>query len=421
MAECQFITACHDTEDDQRATMQPLKMIVPGSFWDSQIYSGRLYLFGTQGDIVTLDWDRLITEWGIDGSLQLAMQCAFCRSEYLYGDRWALLFKDSEVKNLIQRKFTRLANTELMVSPKRFEQVKLGQQDTPFPFPHADSTIYNKEIFVASTQGVHSANCEKKTHYPISTRADKHWDAPVLAISASYNSLALAAGDEGLYELPLDGEMYKAGQQNKPLLHTRRNCIDCRWTYYSIYGSSHIASGYLASYVNEIDETTNMTHYHFTKRKFERYVNDQQIFHSKGYSWGTHDKLCQAIDGAIHIVKYNPWKKEFENRFKDLGVLELAEWKGNIVSGGTALFGIIIECDNALVIVPSEGQSITLTGEPVNWRIFPKSKYYENQLHIIYEDRIEILSFNHDYFVDQKEKRSGIRFRNIGSWGGRYG
>jgi len=101
---------------------------------------------------------------------------------------------------------------------------------------------------------------------------------------------------------------------------------------------------------------------------------------------------------------------EFENRLDDLGIIKLSEFKGDVVSGRTALFGTIIECDNALVIVPSEGPQFTLSGEPVNWRIFPSSKHYENHLHIIYEDRIEIFSFNHDYFVDQDAKRSGIRY-----------
>jgi len=50
----------------------------------------------------------------------------------------------------------------------------------------------------------------------------------------------------------------------------------------------------------------------------------------------------------------------------------------------------------------------TFAGEPVNWRIFPRSKHYENQLHIIYNDRLEIISFNHDYFVNQNEKWAGI-------------
>ena len=37
-----------------------------------------------------------------------------------------------------------------------------------------------------------------------------------------------------------------------------------------------------------------------------------------------------------------------------------------------------------------------------------RSKQYENQLHVVYEDRLEIFSFNHDYFINQKSKLSGI-------------
>jgi hypothetical protein len=35
---------------------------------------------------------------------------------------------------------------------------------------------------------------------------------------------------------------------------------------------------------------------------------------------------------------------------------------------------------------------------------------YENHLHVILDDRIEIYSFNHDYFLDQEEKNIGIQF-----------
>lgn len=38
---------------------------------------------------------------------------------------------------------------------------------------------------------------------------------------------------------------------------------------------------------------------------------------------------------------------------------------------------------------------------------------FKNQLHVIYEDRLEILSFNNDYFVDQEAKLSGITYRRF--------
>ena len=74
-----------------------------------------------------------------------------------------------------------------------------------------------------------------------------------------------------------------------------------------------------------------------------------------------------------------------------------------------APFGSVIELDRSIVIVRSDDEILTLPGVSVNWRVFNRSKQYENQLHVIYERRLEIFSFNHDYFVDQKEKFSGVR------------
>ena len=36
--------------------MQAVKVIIPGSFWDSQIYSSYLHLFLDDGSIAILDW-----------------------------------------------------------------------------------------------------------------------------------------------------------------------------------------------------------------------------------------------------------------------------------------------------------------------------------------------------------------------------
>ena len=61
-------------------------------------------------------------------------------------------------------------------------------------------------------------------------------------------------------------------------------------------------------------------------------------------------------------------------------------------------------------MMDSNLKNVWLSGEPINWRVFPRSKFYENHLHIVYPDRLEILSFNDDYFVDQEKKKAGIRY-----------
>ena len=47
--------------------MQALRIIVPGSYWDSQIYQGRLYLFNMDGSLFALDWDETIEEYPQSG------------------------------------------------------------------------------------------------------------------------------------------------------------------------------------------------------------------------------------------------------------------------------------------------------------------------------------------------------------------
>jgi hypothetical protein len=81
--------------------MQPLKLTIHGEFLDTQLYQGRLYLFGCDGSIQGLDWDALIDDWDVPEETKLAMTCAFTRSDYLYGNKWDLFFKDREARELI--------------------------------------------------------------------------------------------------------------------------------------------------------------------------------------------------------------------------------------------------------------------------------------------------------------------------------
>jgi hypothetical protein len=397
--------------------VQPLRLIIPGRYWDSQIYKGRLYLFGRDADVRTIDWDKLISEWNVEKRLRLALDCAFRRSDYLYGNKWSLLFADEEMRELVQAKFRDLAADMLEISSERMERFTVGRQDSPFPFPHADSTMYRDHLYAASRKGVFRAKLSKRNKKPVGRTGEREWDAPTLAVAAKYHSLALAAGDAGLFELHLSGDGWGPSARDGPVQLAKLNCVDCNWAFYSIYGSSHVGPGYLAAFKNEREPNQEMR-----TREFLQLLRDDTIFHNSGYSWGNQDKLCQVSDGQVRIMRYQPWQGDVQNSFEDLGGIDmtarsldfteigLAPWKGGVVSGGIALFGTIVECQNAVVVIPSQGAVITLPGEPVNWRVFPRSVQYENQLHLIYEDKMEILSFNHDYFVDQNEKRSGIKY-----------
>jgi hypothetical protein len=394
--------------------MQPLKLTIPGRYWDSQLYAGRLYLFERDGTLRTINWDQLISGWELDPSLRLAMECAFCRSDYLYGNQWSLAFSDRDIQAVLRSKFDRLAAVQLEVSATRLDEVLIGAQKSPFPFPHADSTIYGKNLFVACSEGIFRATCNKRTKNPVSTKPEKTWDAATQAISASYGSLAIAAGDDGLFELPVSNGR-PTDRQAMSAQVAPENCTDCSWAFYSIFASSHLNSGYLASFKKE-REDHQYPHHPAFRRVFKGVIPAEDIFHDRGYSWGSQDKFCQAHNHVVSITRYTPWAEKDETQLENLGYVDLTEtihlasWKGGVIAGGLAAFGVIIECENALVIAPSDGSPITVPEEPVNWRTFPRSIQYENQLHVICNDSLEIYSFNQDYFVDQKRKVLGTRY-----------
>lgn len=391
--------------------MPALKLTIPGRYWDSQLHRGRLYLFDREGTIQTLDWDKLIERLPVKDAFRLALDWAFRRSDFLYRLAATGIFRDEEIRTILNRRFSILSDMDLVVEEEQFSDVSIGQQDNTFPFPHADSVIHYPRLYVSSQSGIFAATCNRRTKSPVSTHVDQLWDGPVLTVGAWYRSLALAAGEEGLWEYAL-GENYPSATKFKENPHrlSKEHCSDCQWAFYSIYGSSLNGPGILASYVNERDGTDREGRQSPRHRKFDRLVSEQEIFSgfadsATHYSWAAQDKICQAANGTMRVAKYQPWNREMP--VQPHGFLPLENNGEAVVSAKVALFGTVVEFDSGLIVLTSHGYSHRFAGEPVSWRVFPHSRHYENHLHVIYDDRLEVHSFNHDHLVDQRKKISG--------------
>jgi hypothetical protein len=122
-----------------------------------------------------------------------------------------------------------------------------------------------------------------------------------------------------------------------------------------------------------------------------------------------------ASEHGLDVLDYEPppLEKQFDAprrdaRFSKKGKFSFDLQNENIVATGTAPFGTVLELDNRVVVLRSDGQIETFDGEVVHWRAFPRSENYSNQLHLIYDDHIRIVSFMHDYFVEQTGKLMGF-------------
>jgi hypothetical protein len=443
----------NDNENHTK-NIAPLRLVLEGQFWDSHLYMGKLYLFALDGCVHTIDWDRLISEFTVPAELALPMQCAFSRSDYLYENQRDPLQQDPQVREVIQSKFVRLARHHQTPRAADWRYYLAGTKDSPFPFPHIDATIYSKGFFSVSENGVHvgsirelesksKLNSNSKSKRGKNGKVMRLWDCPVISVDASYGALALAAGPEGLFEFDLND--WVTGDPREAKQVDKGQCIDCSWAYFSIMGSSYQQGGVFAEYVTATDEgnfemgTSPAEHPKGwtpngarngngkanakdfepsnlgrswreapkVQRRFDAVRTPEDIFkQAGGYCWGGMDKICQASEGAMTVARYCPWEDGTE-RLRVLRQITFDSRKGNPVCGAVAPFGSIIELDRGMVVVRSDDEILTIPGVPVNWRVFNRSKQYENQLHVIYPNRLEIFSFNHDYFVDQKEKLSG--------------
>lgn len=392
--------------------MQPLKITIHGRFWDSQLYKGRLYLFDLEGSLQQLDWNELVQSIHVPERCRLALECGFQRSDYLYGDRWEKLFSDPEVAQLLRSKFEELQKQDLTIDTDSLSTLVGTREETPFPYAHNDSLIYKDQLYATSQSGVFSQSVTD-SNTP-SANVLRLWDAPVSALDISHDVIALAAGDEGLYRSPTVQHFEDWTNSSHDLQNvSKRFCNDCSYISSSILAFGYDSGASLVEFRSpkrDAERTDEAIAQEYWQSKSIGTVEDTDIFPEDtrgGFAWGSKNRMCLAKDGTLYVAQYATTNPRRRRVAKQIRKWSLDAWKGRPVSGDNAVFGAILEMDNCLVVIRSDDTVDTLKGEPTNWRVFPKSKYYTNQLHVVYEDRIEILSFNHDYFVNQKSKAFG--------------
>lgn len=402
--------------------MQPVKIIIKGDYYDCQIYRGRLYLWTFNGALKVYDWNKLVNSFIKKETDKIAMTFCFMDGNYLYKSSLVELFKDNDFRKLLLRKFSRLENTVFQLSEKQLAGYLLGEQDTPSGILPTDTEIYSNKLYFIHEKGLFSSSThrDKSEKYLVSSRPSKLWDCNLLSIKANkYPQLALSAGDEGLFELNMASSLPSnlvSVESKRPIFQISSNHSSfSNYSYLNIYNTSLIENSFLALFKwGKIKDKHEKVRY---SRDLDFEIADNQIFttsQNKGHfiSWGIEDKIYKATEGGFEIIRYNNHANEIngEERFSCLKSINLNAWKGQVINGGTAYFGNIVECENALVVIKSNGESITINGPITRWRVYPRSMNYENHLHVILDDRIEVYSFNHDYFLNQEDKEIGIQF-----------
>lgn len=392
--------------------MQSVKLTISGSYWDSQIYSGELLLLDDQGAIHRVDWRSAIDAIAVKNQVvQTALRVAFSDSDLFYNEKVRKILRDPIIENPIKSQLNSLSQIELDVDAFHWRAF-WRTDDTPFKFLPTDTDIYYNHLFAGGEAGLFSAprtGLEKGKLFDEKVR--KHHDAGVLQVKASdrYTAIATATGGDGLFEFAFKKDEKEILQNSR--LVTGRPCSACDWAFQNLVGWTN-NSAFIASFTEDKGKSKNKT-----ERILDRIVDISEVFgdqdseiNESSFSWGSRDKIYRVTNSGIEVSDHHPNNKKSSHtkNFEQIGHFEVGFKPDSVISTGTAPFGTVLEFDDHILVLRSDGIIEKFEDEPVHWRIFPRSEHYSNQLHIIYDERIEIISFVHDYFVDQQKKLNGF-------------
>lgn len=400
--------------------MRPVKITIRGSFWDSQIYSGELCLFTDEGSLHRLSWRAAIDELAHRNvSVQTALRVAFLDGDLFYNPKVRKILLDPQLVTPIQSQLLDLSKIDLQKDLKDWKEYRTVES-SPFDFLPTDTEIYYNTMFAAGDEGLYSSPRSISGRYGNRGSAARHHDGRVMQVKASdrYTALATASGNDGLMEFPFEPKENHQSSVGQLKFLAKRPCSACDWAFQSVMGWT-AENAFFASFKEE-----KSPHGSKLIRLADKVVDMSEVFKSpaqqgRSISWGAREKLYRLNpDGGIEVADYNPNTNKTSNKSKKTrDMFDVRSHVGqsidfdNVVSTGTAPFGTVIEFNDSLMVMRSDDAVDIFDGELVHWRIFPRSEHYSNQLHLLYEDRIEIISFVHDYFVDQLSKLYGFTRR----------
>jgi hypothetical protein len=391
--------------------MQPVEVRIPGEFWDSFIYNNRLYLVTLDGFIKTYNWERIVHSLAIAPDCRPLFLQYLTRGQEWYSPQLQRILESPIICQTVRSLTKKIAGQAYEVLPKSMQAALIETSSSP-SHPHTDIEGFYNVLYFSSLDGIYAASLGRK----LAKGFQRMTDVPALRVACSWGSMAVAAGSEGMFDHLLT-DFKRSNNRIEPRRLSDRYCAGCSWTSFDVVGSSGPRdAGFIAAFskpkAEEKESSLSLT---VTSRDLIQVIDSKAIFHSTGgLLFGAQDVLVMASRKRLEIDGYNPRLRDEKAKVVDfqqalfsersLDVSELAE---DAIGGAATVYGILVEMDNALLLRGVDG-TISGFGQPINWRTFPRSRNYLNQLHVTGDDYVSIFAFPDDYFISTKDREPAV-------------
>ncbi|MGR7138184.1 hypothetical protein ACU62P_04855 [Klebsiella aerogenes] len=373
--------------------MFDIKVNIVGDFIESYIYSGVLFTVDTNGVLCSYSWDHLIKRY-----LSFYPEYTKLKNRLL----------DSRKNNA-----SLLSEDITITIDKKFLNENQKGTCTGLDVWCTDLDVKDNILYIASEKGVETIPFVEEWNNGVVqnfVEPDTVWSgAKVFGLSTgSWGRTILAAGTSGAIEIVNNkvSQVKQIGLSKKVEKEIDNNIIlDCEWNSFSTLaildgldkkiaykfnniGSDSFLKGNVKAHDDFIKLSDKEKKDKFNKilKALERENSENVSLEDFAHSW-FEDNILHAIDhnNKTYTLKRDGWvKSNKESFFDELSVVKLK----NISVGS------FVETEDDELYRLINGTKHTLPEDFTSWRVFPRSKNYQDRIHIVYDDFLQIRIFD---------------------------
>lgn len=410
--------------------MQPITLTIHGDYWDSFIYKGKLYIWAYSEELTIYDWDQIVDFLAAKYSLEVyedGLHFSFKNGRSFYESY------PEDKKPFLRDQLIHLSTIQLELSQTEISRFRCATLENPFPELATDIEIFKDVIYGGTDSGLYKVHIEDDDlTFDVGRQSTKIWgETEVIRLKISNaGRVALSTGPDGLFEYRIGD--YWSGTKNWFQVSKLHSSF-ADWNYSSIYNSSDEGNSFLALF-EKVDTEEKAKLFEISPKDFQvaKYyktpllhqsatLSQKQLFNLNGntMSWGNGNKIYLWNDNQVlktDFFQYKVDSQKTENQVTNkVAAINLKNDYNNnsIISAGVTYFGIIVELEDSLLIIYEDGRTVInfeLQMDITKWRAFPRSVRYENQVHVVTNNALKILSFNSDFFNEQRKKQLGMKY-----------
>ncbi|MGX7418651.1 hypothetical protein ACWOFR_07570 [Carnobacterium gallinarum] len=330
------------------------KISLKGSFFECQLYSGRLYLWTEANQLMIYDWNK----W---------MKALNQVERPVYFEPFP--FEDLHIT---------LADLEPYL-----------ERTLPFNEPPLATALFNHQLYFSDSTGFYVLS-QQHLDDPII----KLWDVPVLNIAISKNGrFALACGAAGLYEYLVSKRFT---QHSAPRIAENIYQLTDQFSSRSEWSQQDLIQ---FGFHPHREDFVFYFHLHQQKILLDRSVTASELLNQEQHSIEELPlplAMTKPLIDEGELFSFEPLKRKLEKekqyRSKSITVkAALSSLNQQPPHNLNTLY--VHENKGELLVTLNEELILSVTSPFIKWRVYDRTLYYRNQLHLLMKDKALLYLF----------------------------